>query len=151
MIFKYSFKAFLACIALIISNIFNNALAQAPKITYPSPPASYPINVPITPLMPTNNDGAVPATIYGQVSTFAGGRGLLPMTVTAPTPVSIYLQASPLEQPEMLSNAPDLYSRFTDNTIGANFYRRCSAGYDIWWWSVCQLCHQSNPARRLNI
>lgn len=74
MVFKYPFKAFLTCIVLIILNGFNHTFAQAPNITYPSHPSSYPINSPIIPLSPTNSGGTVPATVYGQVSTFAGGR-----------------------------------------------------------------------------
>ncbi len=45
--------------------------AQAPNISYVSP-HNYPVNAVITPLAPTNTGGAVPATAYGQVSTFAG-------------------------------------------------------------------------------
>jgi len=43
----------------------------APHISYQTPKV-YPINTNITPLAPANTGGAVPATIYGQVSTFAG-------------------------------------------------------------------------------
>ncbi|MFI5138888.1 MAG: gliding motility-associated C-terminal domain-containing protein [Sphingobacteriales bacterium] len=49
----------------------STAFGQAPNITYVSP-QTYPVNTPIAPLAPTNTGGAVPATIYGQVSTFAG-------------------------------------------------------------------------------
>ncbi|MCC8424806.1 gliding motility-associated C-terminal domain-containing protein [Mucilaginibacter sp. UR6-11] len=44
----------------------------APNISYVTP-QNYDINVPITPLAPNNTGGAVPATVYGQVSTFASG------------------------------------------------------------------------------
>lgn len=50
---------------------FSNIFAQAPNITYQTP-KTYPVNTTITPLIPTNTGGAVPATIYGEVSTFAG-------------------------------------------------------------------------------
>ena len=43
----------------------------APNISYQSP-QTYTVNVPITPISPTNTGGAVPATIYGLVSTYAG-------------------------------------------------------------------------------
>jgi len=49
------------------------AFAQAPNITYASP-QNYTLNTAISPLQPSNSGGAVPATVYGQVSTFAGGR-----------------------------------------------------------------------------
>lgn len=42
-----------------------------PDISYVSP-QNYLVNQPIIPLDPANTGGAVPATIYGQVSTFAG-------------------------------------------------------------------------------
>jgi gliding motility-associated-like protein len=47
-----------------------------PAISYPTP-KSYVINNPITPLSPTNTGGAVPATIYGQVSTVAGNFNIV--------------------------------------------------------------------------
>ncbi|HTK21525.1 MAG TPA: gliding motility-associated C-terminal domain-containing protein [Mucilaginibacter sp.] len=47
----------------------NIVRGQAPNITYPTPPVSYPINATITPLVPKNSGGNVPATGYGQVST----------------------------------------------------------------------------------
>ncbi len=71
MVVKYPIKAFLTSIILIILNGFTYTFAQAPNITYPTP-KSYTINTPIPPLSPVNTGGAVPATIYGQVSTFAG-------------------------------------------------------------------------------
>jgi gliding motility-associated-like protein len=46
-------------------------LAQAPVIKYTTP-HTYKLNNPITPLTPTNTGGAVPAGIYGGVSTLAG-------------------------------------------------------------------------------
>ncbi|WP_121809078.1 T9SS type B sorting domain-containing protein [Mucilaginibacter kameinonensis] len=51
-----------------------NLFAQAPVIKYTTP-HTYKINKPITPLVPANTGGAVPATIYGQVSIKAG-RGI---------------------------------------------------------------------------
>lgn len=58
---------------LIISCAFSKAGAQAPGITYTTPPASYTVNTPINPLIPHNSGGNVPATGYGQVSTFVNG------------------------------------------------------------------------------
>lgn len=45
---------------------------QAPNISYTTP-QTYVTNTAISPLTPNNTGGAIPATIYGQVSTFAGG------------------------------------------------------------------------------
>jgi gliding motility-associated-like protein len=52
---------------------FNIAVTfgQVPNINYVTP-QTYTVNVPIPSLLPTNTGGAVPATIYGQVTTFAG-------------------------------------------------------------------------------
>jgi len=47
--------------------------AQAPVIKYKTP-RTYIVNKPITPLTPANSGGAVPATIYGEVSTVADYR-----------------------------------------------------------------------------
>ncbi len=47
------------------------AIVNPPNISYQTP-QTYTANIAITPLMPTNAGGAVPATVYGQVSTFAG-------------------------------------------------------------------------------
>lgn len=75
MIFKYSFKALLAAAAAIIFNSINPAFAQVsvqpPQITYITP-NTYTVNTPITSLIPNNTGGAVPATLFGDVSTFAG-------------------------------------------------------------------------------
>ena len=46
-------------------------LPPPPKFTYPTP-NHYTINTPITTIGPTTLGGAVPATIFGSVSTFAG-------------------------------------------------------------------------------
>lgn len=48
-----------------------HAFGQAPIIGYSSPKV-YQLNTPIAPLLPTNTGGAVPATVYGTVSTLAG-------------------------------------------------------------------------------
>lgn len=57
---------------LLVSLIYYTPLfAQAPVIKYTTP-RTYKINTPITPLVPVNTGSAVPATIYGQVSTIAG-------------------------------------------------------------------------------
>jgi gliding motility-associated-like protein len=75
MVFRYPFKAFLITITLIIQNGFNIALAQLPvqlpHFTY-NTPNTYTVSTPITPIAPTTTGGAVPATIFGDVSTFAG-------------------------------------------------------------------------------
>jgi hypothetical protein len=47
------------------------AVVNPPNISYQTP-QTYFLNVPITPLPPKNTGGAVPANIYGSVSTFAG-------------------------------------------------------------------------------
>jgi sugar lactone lactonase YvrE len=44
---------------------------KAPVISY-TQPQTFVLNTAIAPLSPTNTGGAVPATVYGQVSTFAG-------------------------------------------------------------------------------
>lgn len=46
--------------------------AQAPIITYSGGPKIYYTGTAINPLTPTNSGGAIPASIYGQVTTFAG-------------------------------------------------------------------------------
>jgi len=46
-------------------------IVQPPNISYQTPQI-YTVNTTITSLAPANTGGAVPATIYGQVSTFAG-------------------------------------------------------------------------------
>jgi hypothetical protein len=56
--------------AFAIFNI-SQACAQAPNISYTTP-QTYLVNTAITALTPTNTGGAVPAAIYGQVSTLAG-------------------------------------------------------------------------------
>lgn len=52
-------------------NINEATPVAPPHITYTTPNA-YQINTPIPVLKPTNSGGAVPATIYGEVTTFAG-------------------------------------------------------------------------------
>jgi len=63
-----------AILLVSLSSYAPNLFAQAPVIKYTTP-HTYKITVPITPLAPTNTGGAVPATIYGQVSWVAGGAG----------------------------------------------------------------------------
>jgi gliding motility-associated-like protein len=60
-------------VILLSALIFNAKLtcAQAPNIKYQTP-QTYTVNTTISPLPPVNIGGAVPATIYGQVITFAG-------------------------------------------------------------------------------
>ncbi|TFF40074.1 T9SS type B sorting domain-containing protein [Mucilaginibacter psychrotolerans] len=48
----------------------NQSYGQAPKFSYPD--VSFRVGTPITPLRPTQQGGAVPATIFGQITTFAG-------------------------------------------------------------------------------
>jgi gliding motility-associated-like protein len=77
---KLSFASITSCFnklllfALLII-ISANAFAQAPNISYHTPNV-YAFATPITPLAPVNTGGAVPATIYGQVSTFAGSGSI---------------------------------------------------------------------------
>ena len=51
---------------------FSLSFAQAPNISYITPQV-YTVNATISTLAPTNTGGAVPATIYGQVTTYANG------------------------------------------------------------------------------
>src|ERR1035437_322851 len=60
---------FLVLILFIVK--ISTAFGQVPNITYKTP-QTYPVNKIITPLTPTTTGGAIPSTIYGQVSTFAG-------------------------------------------------------------------------------
>jgi gliding motility-associated-like protein len=66
------FSTFFSTVLLVFLLVFNTQYshAQAPVIKYTSPHV-YVINKPIAPLVPANTGGAVPATIYGQVSTVA--------------------------------------------------------------------------------
>jgi len=57
-----------------------SCLGQAPLISYVTPQV-YQLNTAIPSLVPTNKGGVVPATIYGQTTTFAGGRA--PVTYDA--------------------------------------------------------------------
>ncbi len=54
---------------------FFSAHAQAPNISYPGP-KTFTTGVPIPAILPVNTGGAVPATVFGQVSTFAGQAGV---------------------------------------------------------------------------
>jgi len=67
-------KQLYLCIILGLFCLFT-AYGQAPNISYQTPQI-YSVNTDITPLAPTNTGGPVPATIYGQVSTFAGSGTL---------------------------------------------------------------------------
>ncbi|MDO3626981.1 T9SS type A sorting domain-containing protein [Mucilaginibacter sp. BT774] len=53
-----------------------NALAQAPSISYSPSTNTYTKNVTISQLTPTSSGSAVPATIYGTVTTLAAGGSL---------------------------------------------------------------------------
>jgi len=71
---KKLFSRYIAALcltALAAILVSGKALAQAPNISYPANVA-LPVNIAITPLTPTNTGGAVPANIYGQVTTLAG-------------------------------------------------------------------------------
>ncbi|WP_166727778.1 cadherin-like beta sandwich domain-containing protein [Mucilaginibacter gilvus] len=61
-------KLLLSCFLLIIAA---TGFAQAPNISYTTPQV-YVLGKPITNLVPANSGGAVPATIYSNVTTFAG-------------------------------------------------------------------------------
>ncbi|WPU99833.1 gliding motility-associated C-terminal domain-containing protein [Mucilaginibacter sp. cycad4] len=61
-----------ALLLVLLGSYIPYLSAQAPVIKYTTPHV-YRINNPITPLAPTNTGGAVPETIYGQVSKIAGG------------------------------------------------------------------------------
>jgi len=66
-----NFRRWVLFFLLFAKGLYSNA--QAPNIKYTTPQV-YTISTTISPLQPTNTGGAVPAAIYGQVSTFAGGR-----------------------------------------------------------------------------
>ncbi|WP_295666519.1 gliding motility-associated C-terminal domain-containing protein, partial [uncultured Mucilaginibacter sp.] len=53
----------------------NGALPAPPNITYQTPQTYY-VNNAILPLSPSNSGGAVPANVYGQVTTVAGSSAL---------------------------------------------------------------------------
>src|SRR5271154_7076588 len=50
----------------------NFALAQAPYFNYSAGSKNYTTGTTISPLTPISGGGPVPATVYGQVTTFAG-------------------------------------------------------------------------------
>lgn len=63
-------------ILILVIIIFKlSCFSQAPNISYQTP-QNYIINTPITPLTPINTGGAVPANIYGQITTFAGSGSI---------------------------------------------------------------------------
>lgn len=59
----------------VLAATANPTTVAAPNISYTSP-QTYTVNTPITPLAPDNSGGTVPATIYGEVTTFAGSGSL---------------------------------------------------------------------------
>lgn len=69
-----NFRRWLLFFLFFAKGLYSNA--QAPNIKYATPQV-YTINTAISPLQPANTGGAVPAVIYGQVSTFAGGRAVV--------------------------------------------------------------------------
>ncbi|MES2277154.1 MAG: T9SS type B sorting domain-containing protein [Bacteroidota bacterium] len=62
-----------ALLLLMLCSCAARVWAQAPNIRYVTPQA-YTVNTGITSLTPTNNGGPMASRVYGQVSTFAGGR-----------------------------------------------------------------------------
>ncbi|MBS1531540.1 MAG: gliding motility-associated C-terminal domain-containing protein [Bacteroidetes bacterium] len=71
MVVRFVYKAYLVVVAMIIFGGYQTAFAQAPNILYATP-QSYTTGASITPLIPTNKGGNVPASTYGLVTTFAG-------------------------------------------------------------------------------
>ncbi len=71
MLFSKKILLYFGAIFTVNSGIFS-ASAQAPAISYSTPTNVYTTGVAITALTPTNTGGAVPATVYGTVSTYAG-------------------------------------------------------------------------------
>ncbi|HEY8784085.1 MAG TPA: T9SS type A sorting domain-containing protein [Mucilaginibacter sp.] len=65
---KLSLYFLLFCLVLFSST----ALAQAPVINYNTPTNIFTTGTAISSLVPTNTGGTIPATIYAQVTTFAG-------------------------------------------------------------------------------
>jgi hypothetical protein len=59
-------------VLILLSIISINAGAQAPNITYNPAIYNFTVGTNIGSIVPTNNGGSVPATTYGQVTTFAG-------------------------------------------------------------------------------
>lgn len=83
---------------------------NAPNISYQTPNV-YGINTQITPLQPTNSGGAVPATIYGQTSTYAGSgeRG----SMDGPAATATFNSPTKLTQ----DAANNLYISDRDNNV----------------------------------
>ena len=63
-------KKIILFLTLVLVQLFG--FAQVPNISYPSGTNTYNTGTVISPLTPTNTGGSVPATIYGEVSTFEG-------------------------------------------------------------------------------
>jgi mucin-19 len=57
------------------TTIVNIATIYTPNISYTGSPLTYTVNSAITPLIPTNTGGAVPATAYGTVTTAVASAG----------------------------------------------------------------------------
>src|ERR1700761_6263478 len=75
------------------------AFAQAPVFTYPAGGHNYTTGNPVTPLLPKNTGGSVPATIFGQVTTFAGDgshdlRDGVGRAAATPSPIGIAVDAA---------------------------------------------------------
>jgi len=63
-------------VALLLSLSSLSASAQAPSISYSPTTNVFTVGTAITALTPTNAGGAVPATVYGTVTTYAGSGAL---------------------------------------------------------------------------
>jgi gliding motility-associated-like protein len=61
-----------ACLFALVLIRIDVVFAQAPSFTYSSGAYNYTTGTPITPMVPNNIGGTVPAEVYGQTSTFAG-------------------------------------------------------------------------------
>ncbi|RFZ82916.1 hypothetical protein DYU05_12210 [Mucilaginibacter terrenus] len=97
-----------------------NSYAQAPNITYPD--QSYKKGVPITPVLPVNTGGAVPATPFGQVTNYAGGS-------TIPGFVNAHLLAARFNAPYDIKQ--DASGNLYIADAGNNVIRKIDAAGDV--------------------
>jgi gliding motility-associated-like protein len=84
---KTRYKVWLFCL-FIIWICGHKTFAQVPVVSYITPKV-YKVNTPVIPLAPNNSGGAVPTTIYGTVSTFAGSASDAAVKVTFDSPIGI--------------------------------------------------------------
>ena len=88
-----------ACIVVLTSCAVQQSNAQAPGISYSSPQAYY-IGQTLTPLVPANSGGSVPATVIGKVITYAGtgtagsANNSTPLTSTFSSPYNLVFDSS---------------------------------------------------------